>query len=146
MGVGKVAGWEMITKAHYFGGKAHPIEHEANADMLLAKVNVLLHELADKGIYDYWADPDTGTQISGAKGGSGDGGYRLPDSTTGAPSSSHKEGRGVDVYDPDNALDDAVDRKLLIKHGLYRETPKATPGWCHLTDRAPKSGCRTFGV
>lgn len=134
----------MITKAHYFGNKPHPIEHEANADMLLARVNVMLYELADKGIYDYWIDPDTGTQISGAKGGSGDGGYRLPDSKTGAPSSSHKIGRGIDVYDPQNVLDDAIDRKLLIKHGLYREHPDSTIGWLHLQDKAPKSGCRTY--
>jgi hypothetical protein len=27
---------------------------------------------------------------------------------------------------------------------LYREDPGSTPGWVHLTTRAPKSGRRTF--
>jgi len=134
----------MITKAQYFGSKPYPIEHEANADMLLAQVNCLLHEAAEAGIYDYWIDPDTNSQISGSKGGSGDGGYRLPDSKTGAPKSNHRTGHAVDVYDPDNKLDEFVNKKILEKYNLYREHPDKTFGWLHLQDVAPKSGCRTY--
>jgi hypothetical protein len=61
--------------------------------------------------------------------------------------SSHKEGRGIDIYDPhDGAMDhwcmqNQVD---LVEIGLYMEHPAATPGWCHLTTRAPGSGSRVF--
>ena len=134
----------MITKAQYFGSKKYTIEHEANADMLLAQVNVLLHQAELAGVYDYEIDKDTNSQISGSKGGAGDGGYRLPDSTTGSPSSSHKEGKGVDVYDPENKLDDWLTDWKLESVGLYREHQDWTPGWCHLTTRAPKSKRRTF--
>ncbi len=134
----------MITKSQYFNGKPHPIEHEVNADTMLAAVNCLLHEAAAAGVYDYWIDPDTNTQISGKKGGAGDGGYRLPDSTTGKAGSSHREGRGVDVYDPENKLDAWITRDHLVKYGLYREAAPFTLTWCHLTDRAPKSGNRSF--
>lgn len=134
----------MITKAQYFGSKEHSIEQEANADWLLAQVNCLLHEAVEKGVYDYEIDPDTSTQISGSKGGQGDGGFRLPTSGTGASTSSHKEAKGVDVYDPDNKLDDWITDSILTKYNLYREHPDWTPTWCHLTTRAPKSKRRTF--
>lgn len=134
----------MITKSHYFGLKPCPKEHDANADKLLEQVNALLHYAADAGVYDYWIDPDTNSQISGSKGGAGDGGYRLPDSKTGAAGSSHRVARGIDIYDPENKLDAWVTRSILIKYNLYREHPDSTPGWLHLTDRAPGSGCRTF--
>jgi hypothetical protein len=134
----------MITKSQYFGTKSYPPMHGENADKLLSAVNALLHDVAELGAYSYWIDADTNSQISGSKGGAGDGGYRSPDSVTGAPKSSHREARGVDVFDPDGKLDAAITRKLLIKYNLYREHPDSTIGWCHLTDRAPGSGCRTF--
>jgi len=55
-----------------------------------------------------------------------------------------KNGRGVDIYDPENALDNWLTDAILERHGLFRESPLHTPRWCHLTDRAPKSGKRTF--
>jgi len=134
----------MITKRQYFLDKSYPIEHEANADWLLAQVNCLLHEAANVGVYDYEIDADTNSQISGSKNGRGDGGYRLPDSSTGVQQSSHKEGKGVDVYDPMNKLDDWITDDKLAKYGLYREHPEWTPTWCHLTTRPPKSNRRTF--
>jgi len=50
----------------------------------------------------------------------------------------------VDVADGNGKLDETITDALLEAHGLYREHPEATPGWCHLTTRAPKSGRRTF--
>ena len=134
----------MITKLQYFGQKSYPASHGLNADKLLMAVNSLLYMSSSRGVYDYWICPNTGSQISGSKGGQGDGGYRTPESTTGAPTSSHKEARGVDVYDPKNDLDDWLTDEMLEMFSLYREAPPSTPGWCHLTDRAPKSGRRTF--
>lgn len=134
----------MITKSQYFGTKSYPSPHGENADKLLSAVNALLHEAAEAGIYDYWLCPNTGTQISGSKGGVGDGGYRLPDTTTGKPGSSHREARGIDIYDPDGILDAWIKRDHLVKYDLYREAAPFTVGWCHLTDRAPKSLNRSF--
>jgi hypothetical protein len=138
----------VINKTDYFGHKiTHPDatdERQANADALLQRVNDLLEHAAQEGAYDGQSDPDTGTQISGSRGGAGDGGFRLTTSATGAPGSAHKEGMGVDVYDPENRLDDWLSDDILALYDLYREHPSATPGWCHLQTRRPRSGRRTF--
>lgn len=133
----------MITSEQYFQGKPHSPEQSAAAHDLLERVNALLDEAELAGV-KIKVCPNTGTEISGSKGGSGDGGFRLQTSTTGRGKSSHKEARGVDVYDPENAIDDWLTDELLEAHGLFRESPEATPHWCHLTTRAPGSGRRTF--
>lgn len=134
----------MITKEQYFNGKEHTIGQDVEADLLLRQVNMLLTEAVAKKVYTMDVCPNTGTQISGSKGGSGDGGFRLAESTTGAAKSSHKEAKAVDVYDPQDKLDRWITDELLSHYGLYREAPTKTPGWCHLTTRPPKSGNRTF--
>jgi hypothetical protein len=137
----------MITLTQYFGHKAdHPDatpERKANAEHLLEQVNALLDDARQRGIARH-EDPDTGTYISGSRGGAGDGGFRLQTSTTGSARSAHKEGLAVDVYDPDNALDDWITNPILSAYALYREAAEATPGWCHLQTRPPRSGARTF--
>ena len=124
----------------YFGQKPHSAQDTTNAFELLRRVNGLLDYLK----WSYRIDPDTGSCISGSKGGSGDGGFRLRTSTTGAANSPHKLACAVDVYDPENELDDMITDELLTKFNLYREHPKHTPGWCHLQCVPPKSGRRTF--
>jgi hypothetical protein len=136
----------MITISDYFGAKiddpdATP-ERVANAEELLRRVNALLDYAALEGVYEDWIDEDTGTQISGAKGGYGDGGFRLQSSKTGAPKSSHKMGQGVDVFDPHGKLDNWITDQILEEFDLYREHPAATRGWCHLQTR--KLSVRTF--
>lgn len=138
----------MITVAQYFGPKiTHPDatpERVDNTVRLLDKVNALLDTARSLGVYKDWIDPDTSTQISGAKGGSGDGGFRLSTSTTGAPTSTHKQGHGVDVYDPRDRLDFWLTDEILEAHDLYRESPAATPTWVHLQDTPPRSKRRTY--
>lgn len=136
----------MITIEDYFGGKKHPPEHTANATKLLIKVNRLLAIAQNDGGYSNWIDPDTGTQISGAKGGSGDGGYRLPNSKTGAASSTHKTGDGVDVYDHCRILAQwcVNNTDVLDKLGLFIEDPRFTPYWLHCQQIQPKSGKRIY--
>jgi hypothetical protein len=130
----------MITSLMYFGQKAHSAEHTANCFELLRRVNGLLMELE----WPFPVDPDTGAPISGSKGGSGDGGFRLSTSTTGRAGSKHKYACAVDVFDPDNELDNKLTDELLQKYDLYREHPDDTPGWCHLQSVPPGSGKRTF--
>lgn len=153
----------MITAQQYFSNpttgeeKPHTDEHEESFRDLSARRDALRADFyaAHPERVGPDIDPDTGTEISGKRNGSGDGGFRLKGNTTSAPGvfSSHEQARGVDDSDQDNALDDwltTFDREngrrneMLEKHGLYREHPSATPTWCHLTTRAPKSGKRTF--
>ena len=142
----------MITLPQYFGAKPHDEEHEALADDLLTRVNSLIDEAVRVMAFTRNVDLDTGTEISGSKGGAGDGGFRLSTATTGSGKSSHKEAKAVDVFDPRDHLDTWLDdfehgngdNTKLEEYGLYREAPEATPGWTHLSTRAPGSGRRTF--
>jgi hypothetical protein len=137
----------MITLEHYFAGKEGSEEItreiESNAKSLLVRVNRLLAWASGIG-YEAANDPDTGSQISGSKGGAGDGGFRLSTSATGAAKSAHKRAMAVDVYDPGNVLDRMIDNTILETFRLYRESPIDTPGWCHLQSVPPASGRRTF--
>lgn len=140
-------GRELIMLEQYFGSKInHPDatpERKQNAVALLSKVNRMLDDAYDEGV-KLGNDPDTGTQISGAKGGAGDGGFRLSTSSTGRPGSTHKEGLGIDIFDFNEALDNWLTNPKLEAYGLYREAPEATKGWCHLQSRPPRSGARTY--
>jgi hypothetical protein len=137
----------MITVEQYFGPKIFhadaTIGRRANATVLLSRVNAALVWVSSQG-YQNDIDPDTGTQISGSKGGAGDGGFRLQGATTGKKRSKHKEGLAVDVYDPLDLLDGLFTDAILAKFDLYREAPDATKGWIHLQSAAPTSGKRTF--
>lgn len=138
----------MITLSEYFGPRLRHAEATPEmfsaADALLNRVNGLLERARKEAGYAEEIDPDTGTQVSGSKGGSGDGGFRSSDARTGAGKSKHKLARAVDVYDPGDVLDTWLNDVILATHGLYREHPDDTPGWCHLQDIAPGSGRRTF--
>lgn len=142
----------MITCDQYFGGKPHTAAHTAAAVDLLERRNRLREEYYAASGAAPDIDPDTDTEISGKKNGSGDGGFRVPQTTTGAGDSSHKEARGLDDSDQQDAFDAWLDQfedghggnSKLEEYGLYREAPKATHTWCHLTTRAPGSGKRTF--
>lgn len=143
----------MITTPQYFQGKPHGEGHRRAAEDLLVRRNRLRREWMEAtGREACPVDLDTGTEVSGSRGGTGDGGFRLTTASTGRTLSSHKEARGVDDYDPDNAFDTWLDtfetgaghNSKLEEYGLYREHPDSTPGWCHLTTRPPGSGRRTF--
>lgn len=139
----------MITTAEYFGPwRFSPDANDvvvANAETFLPKVNALLaaYEAAGNTVKQ---NPVTSAAMHSYDEVSGKdyGGFRPQSCPQGAPNSSHKQGRGVDVYDPDNAIDDWITDDILTAFGLYREAPGSTPHWCHLTDRAPGSGHRTF--
>lgn len=130
----------MITIDDYFGKWLfHDDATEkvkVNSALLLNCVNALL---LDYGV-EMPVNPATNSCVAGATFG----GFRPSECTQGAATSSHKEGRGIDLYDPQNKLDDWLDDERLSKYNLYREAPLKTPGWCHLTTRAPHSGKRTF--
>lgn len=135
-----------ISIDQYFNNKRQAPEVtskvEWSAEILLGRVDLLLGEFESTTGFHVAVNPSTKNHISGNH--EGDGGFRLGASTTGAAGSSHKEGRGVDIFDPDGALDEWITDAILEKYSLYREDPSATIRWCHLTTRAPGSGKRTF--
>ena len=133
----------MISLTDYFGPwidspDATPERKEA-AQIMLDKVNAFLEEAEANGV-EIRTNPHTKTCVSGQTYG----GFRPQSCPTGKPDSAHKEGRAVDVFDPDDALDAWTTDARLEAHGLYREAPSSTLKWLHLTDRAPHSGKRTF--
>jgi len=159
----------VITREQFFGSKPHTEVQAVAADAVLVKTNALQAEYRAATGQPEDIDPDTGTEISGSKGGSGDGGFRLETATTGGGHSGHKiiwaqnpDGSwrreledpkaAVDCSDQHNKFDAWLDQfedgsggnSKLEEYGLYREHPSATPTWCHLTDRAPRSGNRTY--
>lgn len=135
-----------ITEHDYFGILAGHREITAeirnNAKGLLWRVNTLLARAEGEGV-SLDINPKTRSLISGSSLG----GWRPSNSMVGAERSSHKQGRGIDIYDPNDGDLDAwclANLDALEECGLYMEHPAATKGWCHLTDRAPGSGNRAF--
>ena len=132
-----------ITLAQYVGihstNQDWTLVRTQNAVNLLTAVNSLLDMLVGLGV-PMPINPATKSQISGQTFG----GFRPQDCCQGAPTSSHKEGQGIDLFDPHEDIDDAITDAMLAMFGLYREAPSATKGWCHLTTRAPKSKRRSF--
>lgn len=142
----------MITSDDYFRAYAdHPAITpliRASAESMLAAVNDLLVWAYEHG-WKPRKNPHTGTLVSGQDNG----GWRPPDCPIGAAKSAHKQGRAVDIYDPDGALDkliseydsaNGLQNTVLEQFDLYREHPGATSGWCHLSDRPTSDGRRNF--
>lgn len=134
-----------LTISDYFGKwRNHPdatAEVVANAEILIQRVNVLLDDAFRDGV-NFHLNALTNSYVSGKEYG----GFRPQSCPQGAPKSSHKQGKAVDIFDKNNDLDEWLlkHQSLLERYGLYMEHPGATPRWCHLTTRAPGSGKRVF--
>lgn len=134
-----------VTLDDYFGKwKDHDdVTDEVmnNAIDFLDKLNRLM-DVAFMDGHDFKLNAKTQSFVSGSQYG----GFRPQDCPQGAPHSSHKVGRGVDIYDPDGEFDKwcIAHPQDMRDHGLYMEDPADTPRWCHLTDRAPASGKLVF--
>lgn len=135
----------MITQEQYIGkwqaDFAASAIHAVNAAELLRRVNALFDHLALSGVRPK-TNPITGCAI----GGETLGGFRPHECPIGSPSSAHKTGEAIDIYDPLNELDSYITKNpdLLVKFDLYREHPMSTNHWMHLSIRKPDSGNRTF--
>ena len=136
----------MITLAQYFGPHATCADRtpqvDANATQLIGRVNPLLAEMQLRDAVVCPVNPATGSLVSGQTYG----GFRPQACTQGAANSAHKQGQAVDLYDFHGHIDAWIMRNpdALVRHDLYIEHPDATPGWCHVGTRAPKSGKRVF--
>lgn len=123
----------MLTLDNYVGvhkqSKDWNEQTKLNADDLIAKVNKLLNYAAEDGV-QLKTNPKTGSFVSGETFG----GFRPQNCPIGAPKSTHKIGKGVDIFDPSNALDTWCmgHQKKLEECELWMESPDATNTWCHL--------------
>jgi hypothetical protein len=117
-------------------------DYQDSAKIMLFKVNAFLAHLQSNYGLNIRINPMTKSIISGIEYG----GFRPKDCPQGAKNSPHKIGRAVDVYDPDQGIDNLLDKhpELLVQFDLYREHPSATNNWCHLQDKPVASGNRTF--
>jgi len=106
------------------------------ATSFLSRVSLLESMAIADGVV-FPVNPKTGTGVSGHANG----GFRPKDCPDGAPGSPHKQGRGVDRFDPHERIDAWCMKNLdrLREVGIYIEHPEATPGWSHWTDRPPAS-------
>ena len=135
----------MITLAQYVGPHAHSPDWTAPrqeaAVISLAVFAELEMEMTIDGV-EFLDNPATNSGVSGQTFG----GFRPQDCSQGAPGSSHKEGTGVDRYDPHEAIDDwcMSHQDRLKVHGVYIEHSSKTKGWSHWTTRAPRSGNTVF--
>jgi hypothetical protein len=135
----------MITLEEYIGPHAQSPDwtpvRENYAVALLVCCADLEAEMIDDGV-EFPDNPATGSGVSGQTFG----GFRPQSCPQGAVNSSHKEGCGVDRYDPRGHIDTWCfkHQDRLAAHGIYIEAPVSTPGWSHWTTRAPRSGNRVF--
>ena len=131
---------DRITAAQYFGQYAeHPdatAQVRYHATGLLDVVNDLLEVAAADGC-ELPENQNTSSRISG----NGNGGFRPQDSKVGADNSKHKQGRGIDIYDPQRQFASwcLAHPEELEKRGLHMEDPRWTPTWVHLQDVPPGS-------
>ena len=135
----------MITIAQYVGLHANSKDwtpaRQDNATELLQRANALAAVAMAAGV-DFPVNPNTRSQISGQTFG----GFRPQDCPQGAPDSNHKEGRGIDLYDPLNKIDAwCMDNQHELEDaGIWIEHPDATKGWSHWQSIAPRSGNRVY--
>ena len=138
----------MISTEQYFGVHIDSTdittETKLNVMMLINAVNRMMAVAEEDGV-EFKVNPKTKSQVSGETYG----GFRPADCPIGALHSSHKEGRAVDLYDPEGKIDawcmmNSGAGGDLEQCGIYIEHPDATKGWSHWTTKPPGSGRRVF--
>lgn len=135
----------MITLAQYVGihakSKDWTAQRSINAAMLISAANALMQKAMADGV-KFPVNPKTGSQISGNTFG----GFRPQDCPQGAPNSNHKEGKGIDIYDPKNEIDAwcMTNQQALEDAGIWIEHPDATNTWSHWQSVPPRSGNRVY--
>lgn len=140
---------QIITRSQVIGPHAGDpyvtLDIVRNIDALIIPVNeiCLMAELDGVLLED---DPDTGTAISGSRGGTGAGGLRTPAIVSAAPNSQHYFGNALDRVDALRALMRwcLTHSQELVKRGLYMEHPQWTSVWCHFQRVPPGTHSRWF--
>lgn len=135
----------MITLAQYVGPHAKSKDwtqwRRDTANLLLLRVNALMARAERDGVV-FPVNPVTGSQVSGTTYG----GFRPQDCPIGKSNSTHKDGAGIDLFDPNNRIDDwCMDHQsILVANAIWLEHPDHTNTWSHWQGRGVKSGNRVF--
>ena len=135
----------MISLLQYLGPWVnHPDftdDIETNSLSLLMWVSKLIEIMEKDGVI-FPINPNTKSIVAGNKYG----GFRPQACSQGAPKSAHKLGLAVDIWDPENKIDEWLmdHQPLLTALGIYIEHPDYTKGWSHWSIKAPKSGHHVF--
>jgi hypothetical protein len=134
-----------ITLEQFFKGRDKQFPSEltatikANAAETLRRANIVLakYEAANpvctkgRGCNSGWRPAAVNAGTAGA-----------------SPTSKHMTGQAIDIGDDDESLDKwlitPAGLKVLEEVGMWLESPKSTPRWCHLQTVAPRSGNRIF--
>lgn len=101
-----------------------------NAGLTVEKINRFLRVSGFDGhVNSGWRPPQLNAATHGA-----------------APTSKHMLGLACDLHDADGCIDQwCLDHgEELERIGLWQESPRSTPGWCHLQIVPPASGHRVF--
>lgn len=119
-------------------------ERYANSQRLLSAVNSLMMLAVSENVL-FLTNPRTKSQVSGETFG----GFRPQSCPQGSPTSAHKEGLAVDIYDPTGAIDkwlisSPAARRKFEELEMYFESTVHTAGWSHWSIRRPASGKRFF--
>lgn len=121
----------MITLKDYLMGRGEGISGDLllNAKETVTRVNLLLSEFGvDRKVTSGYRTPEANAAAGGAK------------------KSNHMLCKACDLEDKDGKLDAwcEANQDILASIGLWLESPKATPTWCHLQIVPPRSGNRIF--
>lgn len=137
----------MITLAEYMQGRDVSHALECSPDILRNAARMV--DLANQALVN--ARFDSVVLSPRADGLMVNSGWRplsLNAKTPGASKNSlHMTGEAIDINDPTGSLDAwcvKVCSSVLKDLGLWLEAPAATPGWCHLQCKPPRSGARIF--
>lgn len=128
-------GGRALTVADYLKGRIKFLELtpaiQRNTLILLNNVNALLTKFGElRTVNSGFRTPEYNTPTHG-----------IPNPKAG---SAHLSGEAIDLEDHDGQLKAFCTEDILKEFGLYLEHPSATPTWCHLQTRPPKSGKRIF--
>lgn len=116
--------------------KLYTGELPTNTLILLERVNKLLYFARAAGVNPQdppvnsgWRPPDINSKVEGA-----------------SKTSLHMTCQAIDLADPNGDLDKFCfnNQYTLTDIGLWLEHPDATPRWCHLQSKPPRSGNRVF--
>lgn len=137
----------MITLAEYLQGRDVSHALECSPDILRNAARMV--DLANKMLVN--ARFDSVVLSPRADGLMVNSGWRPPSLNAKTPGASktslHMTGEAIDINDPTGALDAwcvKVCSTVLKDLGLWLEAPAATPGWCHVQAKPPRSGARIF--
>ena len=137
----------MITLDEYLMGRQVSHGLECSPDIL--RNSSLMVQLANRALVNARFD---GVVLQPRGDGTmTNSGWRPPSLNARTPGASrtslHMTGQAIDINDPDGTLDAWCVKScttVLKVLGLWLEDPAATPGWCHLQIKPPRSGARIF--